>query len=290
MRDWHTSIMATVDAVARFTGQSPIVSASALSSHDRYTAAALWRHSPKTRTFEGHECDILAISLRGNATLEQLENGRSVWRGPAPGSIVLLQAGDPTDWHLDGQFEMLHVYLSEQVSKDPGIRNSFRRPFRDPVLVQLARSISLALTDSGGSARYVSPLLDGLEKCLVERHLNFSNQGRSDQPSGLTGFARARIMTLVDESLQQDLSSEVLAKAANLSVGHFNRAFKESFGTTPHQYILETRVARAAQLLSMSDLDINSIARACGFSGGSHLSTEFRRRMGVTPSTYRRAG
>lgn len=288
MRDWRTSISATVDAVARFTGQSPIVSASAHLSREGYTSAALWRHSPKTRTFEGHECDILAVSLRGNATLEQLENGRSVWRGPAPGSIVLLQAGDPTDWHLDGQFEMLHVYLTDNFSKDARVRSRFRRPFRDPVLVQLAGSISLALTESGGSAQYVSPLLDGLERCLLERHLNTSHQFRADNASGLTGFARARVMKLISENLQHDLSSEALARAANLSVGHFNRAFKESFGATPHQYILETRVAKAAELLSRPDLDIASIARVCGFSGGSHLSAEFRRRMGITPSAYRR--
>lgn len=279
------AVSATIDAVSRFTGKSPIVSAPYSDGWD--VSAALWQHSPKTRRFEGHECDILAISLRGDATLEQIENGRSVWRGPAPGSIVLLRSGDPTDWHLDGPFEMLHVYLPRAETGGEDGRAAINRPFRDPLLLQLARSASLALTESGGNADYIAPLLGTMQRCFDERVLRKDLEGRSSC-AGLTGFARNAVATYIRDNLARGIRSEDLAKVAGLSPGHFNRAFKASFGFTPHQYILDQRVSRAAEFLSASEADVTTVASLCGFSGASHLGTEFRKRMGVTPSMYRR--
>jgi AraC family transcriptional regulator len=205
------AISATMDAVSRFTGKAPLASASMADGRD--VSAALWQHSPRTRRFEGHECDILAISLRGDATLEQIENGRSVWRGPAPGSIVLLRAGDPTDWHLDGPFQMLHIYMSS-ASAQAALPAKLSRPFRDPLLFQLARSVSLALTESDGNAGYMAPLLDSVQRCFDERY--FERQASiplCDGP-GLTGFARGAVTTFIRDNLDKDLRSEDLAKEA----------------------------------------------------------------------------
>jgi AraC family transcriptional regulator len=281
------AISVTIDAVSRFTGKSPLVCAPVV--HDRDVTAALWEHSPRTRTFEGHACDILAISLRGDATLEQIENGRSVWRGPAPGSIVLLRSGDPTDWHLDGPFQMLHIYMANTPSSLEHLYMKLARPFRDPVLFQLARSVSLALTESGGNAAYMTPLLDSVQRCFRERYFEQLVPRPACEAQGLTGFARNAVMAFIQDHLATDLRSEDLAREAKLSVGHFNRAFRASFGFSPRQYILEQRIARAAALLSSSELKIVAIARLCGFSGANHLASEFRKRMGVSPSVYRRA-
>lgn len=282
----ETAVAATIDAVSRFIGKSPIVSAPL--SETKAISAALWQHSPQTRRFEGHECDILAVSLRGDATLEQIENGRSVWRGPAPGSIVLLRAGDPTDWHLDGPFEMLHVYLAGRHPVDVSVRSKINRPFRDPLLLQLARSASLALTESGGKANYIAPLLDSIQRCFDERFLMAESVQPQSACSGLTGFARNAVIAFVRDNLAKELRAEDLAKVAGLSAGHFSRAFKASFGLTPHQYIIEQRISFAADLLSRSELEVANIARLCGFAGASHLGCEFRKRIGVTPTHYRR--
>lgn len=280
------AISATIDAVSRFTGKLPLVSAPVAGGRD--VTAALWQHSPRTRTFEGHACDILAISLRGDATLEQIENGRSIWRGPAPGSIVLLRSGDPTDWHLDGPFQMLHIYLSSALSATADLPQRLTRPFRDPVLLQLARSVSLALTESDGKAGYMVPLLNSVQRCFNERYFDHAAPAHAGDGPGLTGFARSAVTAFVRDNLAMDLRSADLAKVAKLSVGHFNRAFRASFGFSPRQYILEQRISRAADLLSASELEVTTVARLCGFSGASHLATEFRKRMGVTPGIYRR--
>lgn len=277
---------ATLDAVSRFTERSPLASTQPTSECN--LSAALWQHSARVQRFEGHQRHILGISLRGDAHLEQLLDGRSVWRGPAPGSIALLQATEQTDWCLDGPFEMLHIYLdSERIPWDNQLP-LVSRPFRDPILLQLGRTAALALRDTGGETKYVAPLLESLQQCLIDRYFSRKHLDCAASGAGLTAMSQRRIETFIRENLTKDIPVETLARIANLSVGHFNRAFRSSFGISPHQYLIEQRIARAATLLAATTLDVATIARETGFVSSSHLGSNFRKRMGVTPLMYRR--
>ncbi|MGB7372369.1 helix-turn-helix domain-containing protein [Erythrobacter sp.] len=278
------AISASIDAVARFVGQAPIVSATV--SPDKKASAALWKHSPKTRTFEGHQCDILAVSLRGDATLEQIDGGRCVWSGPAPGSSVLLRSREPTDWNLTGGFEMLHVYLP--VSSSIALGSALLdRPFRDPILLQLARSTALALTESCGSGSYIAPLIESMQRYFSDHYLARITTA-PPAGGGLTGFAQRTVAKFVRENLHRDIAIEDLARTCDLSPSQFTRNFKQSFGFTPHEFLIEQRIGRAAEMLCASGLRVEEVAKACGFSSASHLGAQFKQRMGVTPGNYRK--
>jgi transcriptional regulator GlxA family with amidase domain len=67
----------------------------------------------------------------------------------------------------------------------------------------------------------------------------------------------------------------------------FDRVFKNSFGCTPHQYVMRTRIARAQSLLLMSNDTLSKIAAECGFVNQSHLSNLFRKTMGQPPGKWR---
>ena len=86
-----------------------------------------------------------------------------------------------------------------------------------------------------------------------------------------------------------DLSNELLAAQCGISEVYFRQLFKEQFGTTPHQYILELRLRKARQLLSGSRLSVGQIAEACGFTNPYHFSRFFRQSTQLTPSEYRKA-
>lgn len=276
---------ATLDAVARFTERSPIACASP--AEGRSLSAALWQHSAKVRRFEGHQRHILGISLRGDAHLEQILNGRSIWRGSAPGSIVLLQAPEQTDWCLDGSFEMLHVYLDSDRIPWDNQSPILARPFRDPVLMQLGLATALALRDTCGEANYVVPLLESLQQCLVDRYFQDNRDAPVAQALGLSRPVQRRVENFIRENLASDIPAETLAKVANLSVGHFNRAFRHSYGISPHQFLIDQRVTKAALLLATTAIDVGRIARETGFVSASHLGAHFKKRMGVTPTQFR---
>jgi AraC-like DNA-binding protein/PAS domain-containing protein len=111
-----------------------------------------------------------------------------------------------------------------------------------------------------------------------------------DPPMNRGGLAPARanrICEYIDSHLQENIALEVLAEIAQLSVHHFARAFRQSLGIPPHNYIVQRRVEHAQQLLRNTDLPLSEIAVVAGFTDQSHLSRHFRTITGVSPSLAR---
>jgi transcriptional regulator of acetoin/glycerol metabolism len=106
---------------------------------------------------------------------------------------------------------------------------------------------------------------------------------------GLRSAALRRVKDHIRSNLDKSIRIDVLAGLAGLSVHHFARAFKRSVGVAPHQYVMQQRIEKAAQLLGRTDQPVSDIALATGFSDQSHLARSFRRIVGSTPSSFRRA-
>lgn len=98
-----------------------------------------------------------------------------------------------------------------------------------------------------------------------------------------------RLADTIEARLAERLSLAELADAAGLSVHHLLVAFRQAFGTTPVQYILDARLKRARWLLASRGDDIGEIALATGFCSHSHFTATFRRREGLSPAQFRAA-
>jgi AraC-like DNA-binding protein len=72
-----------------------------------------------------------------------------------------------------------------------------------------------------------------------------------------------------------------------MSPYHFLRVFKQVTGMTPHQFVLRTRLHRAAVRLRRSDESVVSIASETGFNDLSTFNRRFRNIMGCSPSVFR---
>jgi AraC family transcriptional regulator len=94
------------------------------------------------------------------------------------------------------------------------------------------------------------------------------------------------------ERLRADLASRPslaqLAAAAGVHPVTLARAFRRSFGCTVGEYLRRLRIERAAEQLAGGDQPLAEIALAAGFADQSHFSNVFRRRVGMSPSVYRR--
>jgi AraC-like DNA-binding protein len=93
----------------------------------------------------------------------------------------------------------------------------------------------------------------------------------------------------IDAHLQQPVRVAALARLCGYAEAHFARLFRAEVGQAPGQYLLERRVAVAAQRLVLSDEPIERIAESCGFTDRFYFSRVFARRMGMPPAAYRRA-
>lgn len=92
-----------------------------------------------------------------------------------------------------------------------------------------------------------------------------------------------------EAKLADPLTLDELAFVACLSTNYFLRTFRELFGTSPHQFLIEKRLQKAQRLLAETDLAVGDICLRVGFQSLGSFSWLFKRRIGVSPDAFRRA-
>lgn len=99
-----------------------------------------------------------------------------------------------------------------------------------------------------------------------------------------------RALAYVDEELDRPITVQDLIKASEMSPTQFYDAFAVAVGTSPKDYILRAKIARARILLAEPDRKITDVCYRLGFSSSQHFAEVFRRYEGRSPSEYRRDG
>jgi transcriptional regulator GlxA family with amidase domain len=105
---------------------------------------------------------------------------------------------------------------------------------------------------------------------------------------GLAPWQERRTKEVVDANLDGAVPLKMLADECGLSVGHFSRAFRQSTGMTPHQWLTLRRIETAKSLLRDRRLSVCEVALACGFSDQSHFTRVYTCAMGTSPGAWRR--
>jgi len=148
--------------------------------------------------------------------------------------------------------------LAAEVARDDGDAAAF-----EELALRVAGAVSGALAESKGNAPPPS-VRDERRISAVLRHI----EARADELVPLTDLARG----------------------AAMSPYHFLRTFRALVGMTPHQFILHTRLNRAAIRLRRTSENISTVAFAAGFGDLSTFSRRFQRIFGLSPSAYRARG
>jgi len=96
------------------------------------------------------------------------------------------------------------------------------------------------------------------------------------------------LQAFIDARLDRRLSRTDLARLAGYDAREFSTAFRNTFGMTPMQYVIERRLDRACLLIANTERDLADIAISTGFSSQSHLTSTLKKRRGITPLRLRR--
>ena len=111
---------------------------------------------------------------------------------------------------------------------------------------------------------------------------------RRGERGGLLAWQIRRVTVHIEANLDSALSNADLAPLARLNPQYFAHAFRRSFGVGPHAYVVGRRIARAQEMMLVSDEPLSGIALACGFSDQPHFTRAFRLAVGETPRAWQR--
>lgn len=235
-----------------------------------------------------HEELALGVTVRG---IQEFDCNGSLFRS-VPGDIILFNPGDVHNGHPGSgsalHYTMLYIDEREFLALGRSIAGHDRfglrglgRHFTDQTLQTLILSMAGLIAMPGVSGLEYEGGLYRLARRMSQVTNAFQPEQWRERKEPLLLRARAYI----HDNIGDDISIDDLGRVANMSKYHFIRLFRNQFGLSPHQYILNLRVNRARMALAVGTSP-TEVAHCLGFFDVSHLNRMFKRSYGLTPKQY----
>lgn len=296
----------TPENVARRLGFAP---ERTITTPDQTLSAAIWRFENNS-SYDvfgpaNESLDLVSMPVSGHHHHTYFGNGRRKWSGIHPTfHMNMVVAGEqPRGIFVSQQpFTYLHVYVPhvmvERLAVESGAVETGRTvtlidPMcsRDPFVESICRQVLREMRVGDRCSRMMIDFLGRqLVIRLIRQHSNLSGSGAFAERSG-PGYRDWRLRRAI-EYLEAHLSEHVglsdVAEVVGLSTARLAALFHEGTGEPPRRWLMNRRFERACELLGNASLSITEIAHRCGFASSQHLAAVTRRRLGTTPTAYRR--
>jgi AraC family transcriptional regulator len=245
---------------------------------------------------DARPADAPAVELHGAYSISYVRTGSFGYRARGEafelvaGSVLVGHPGDEyvcTHDHVCGD-ECLSFQLSPALAEAIGRRAEIWRTGCLPPLSELVVLGELAQAAAEGRSDI------GLEEAALLFAMRFVDivSGRERAPPPLRPRDRRRAVEAalrIDACSHEPIDLARAATDAGMSPFHFLRLFARVLGVTPHQYLVRSRLRRAARLLSEDTRPITDVAFDVGFGDLSNFVRTFHRAAGVSPRGFRRA-
>jgi AraC-like DNA-binding protein len=174
------------------------------------------------------------------------------------------------------QVENLLLDLPEVLPASP-----FVSGLMDEIMAENARKDS---SSSGFISDYFLTLAD-----YLHRHHGAPSRTGSTflDVRGFSDLSRS-VIRFLEDHLDKDLSLQTIADAMGYHKNYICTAFRQDTGMTLGNCLTTIRIRKAAELLSLSDMDLKQVATAVGFPNPTHFNRVFRQVTGTPPGQYRR--
>ena len=224
-------------------------------------------------------------------------NGREVGIArPTAFATTALDLRRSMEMWTHGPFDYVHYFLAGSLLQRVASENEISTAadlseaffVEDIVVAQLTRWI---LSSAWRAAPLDRLALDQtallLSAHVLQRYCR-STMAATPVPRGLRAWQRLRAEEMLRSRLEGNITLDELATACSLSVSHFTRAFRRTFGLSAHQYLIRLRLERAKTLLAATAKPLAEIAHLCGFCDQSAFTHAFTRVERMTPSLWRK--
>lgn len=206
-----------------------------------------------------------------------------------PGNVSLLTGAEVSHWHWTKEIQVTHLYLSVGILAKAAAE-SFDRDvvgvtLRDILKIDddLLRGNTAALADEARSNMLGGQLLvDAVatQVCVqILRRYSTVAFREARMTSALSPMQAKKVTNYIEEHLHPQLVWNGLAALTRVSCSHFLRQFRLRFGCTPHDYVLQQRIAGTRHLLKKTKLSLKAVSADSG--------RVFQRFLHTTTSIYR---
>lgn len=241
--------------------------------------------------------DAFSIHLH----LRETDNGRLWVRGRlvaegklSSGSACISDLEKPPALYLPEPYDFLQFYIPRKALNgfcydnrlEPIGNLRWGRKDTDETLHSLGLALLPALRNPHSSSQlFVEQIGLGILAHAAHRYGRVASD--TSTRGGLAPWQIRRATEFLEANLQGDTSLDSVAAECELSVSHFARAFRKTFGRPPYRWVIERRVDMAKTYLLHSDLPLADIALRCGFADQSALNKSFRRLLKQSPGEWR---
>lgn len=241
---------------------------------------------------------MIVAYRRGETSMRRRIDDRWTSEQLRPGDVSLLTRAAASHWVWPSEIEVVHVYLTQE-ELTATCRDMYERDVRDvelwdelkaddPAIHRTAMLIANEAAQGGaGSRLLIDSLSCQLSVHVLRRHADVLFRD-ADTHDGLSFDQERQVRHYIQRHLHESISLDDLSAEVSLSRFHFARRFRQSVGTSPHDFVLHERVERARNLLTRTNTPLLDIAVRCGFADQSHMTRVFRKRLGVTPGALRK--
>lgn len=125
------------------------------------------------------------------------------------------------------------------------------------------------------------------ESKLLELIFHLSNINNATASKKAYSPIVLQAIEYIDRNFKEDIKLEDISGAVGLTPVYLHKLFFKTTGQTPHQRLLEKRLAMAKELLAGSDMSLVNVAAESGFSSQSYFNAVFKKHCGVTPLAFR---
>lgn len=129
--------------------------------------------------------------------------------------------------------------------------------------------------------------LVGMAMVLLDEIVQTSKTKISTGNKRLRDFYMREATDFISRNFQRDLSIEEIANVCGLNRSYFGRLFKDTYGESPQKFLINYRMAKAAELLKGTEASIAEISKSVGYENQLNFSRAFKNIFGISPSEYR---
>lgn len=200
-----------------------------------------------------------------------------------PGQITTYIADKELPWeYVWVEFDGLRaksIIESAGLTQDSPIYHAHSKSLREDMMNEM-----LYMTQNRESSPFhlighLYLFLDYLTRSSADTHIQKGSQ--------LRDFYIHEALNFMEHNFQNDISVEDVAAVCGLNRSYFGKIFKQAVGKSPQEFLLSYRMAKAAELLKLTQLSIGDISQAVGYENQLHFSRAFKNIYGMSPREWR---